>query len=56
MDLRDVLTVAWLKRKRYEARVQAVEVVNALAIATSGEREPKRESGDKIMAQLGVTF
>ena len=63
-ELADVLTVAWLRRKRYEAQLQAVAIVNLLgqALSSDGERPAERRSTDRstgndaVMRELGVTF
>ena len=53
-----MLTVAWLRRQKFEAQLQAVEIVNALAQAMNGgEHTAERTTGnDAVMQQLGVTF
>jgi len=62
-ELADVLTVAWLRRKRYEAQMQAVAIVNLLgqamggSAAASGDQPAERRAGnDAVMRDLGVTF
>ena len=41
-EIADVLTVAWLRRKRFEAQLQAVEIVNMLGQAMSESETPPR--------------
>ena len=63
-EIADVLTVAWLRRKRFEAQLQAVEIVNMLGqamsesanAAASGGAPVRMGGNDAVMRQLGVTF
>ena len=52
-----MLTVAWLRRKRYEAQLQAVAIVNLLGQAVGSEQPAGQRAGnDAVMRDLGVTF
>lgn len=58
-EIADVLTVAYLKRKRFEAQLQAVEIVKLLGQALGGTADapaPRRGGNDAVLRELGVTF
>jgi len=53
--------VAWLRRKRFEAQLQAVEIVNLLGQAMNGAggstaTGARQNGNDAVMRDLGVTF
>jgi hypothetical protein len=47
------LVAAWVRRKRFEAKLVAVEVGNLLAAATSGS---KKVSGPELLSMAGISL
>jgi hypothetical protein len=47
---------ATIRRKRWESRMQAVDIVNAFGESMGGKVEPKFVPADSLMRKYGIEF